>query len=237
MNLGERMKANYEDRYRSYLTRRTPVIMRLDGKAFHTFTRGCEKPFDNFLSNAMYKTAEDLCRQIQGAQCAYIQSDEISILITDYNRLETQAWFDYNVQKMVSVSASIASVYFHENYQENLTDALPIFDSRVFNIPKEEVNNYFIWRQKDWERNSIFMLANHHYSATELHGKTNSDKHEMLHKKGVNWAELEDRWKNGRFMTHSHWEDTDNRTWEFFKKCPIFTQSDIISDLLEPEEK
>lgn len=193
--LGSRMKANYEDRYRLYLTRRTPVIIRLDGKAFHTFTRGYEKPFSAPLRDAMMLTAMALCGQIQGAKCAYVQSDEISILLTDFDRLETEAWFDYNVQKMVSISAAMASVYF----SMHLNDAA-CFDSRAFNVPEAEVCNYFVWRQKDWIRNSVSMLAQAHFSHRELQGKNQQAMLGMLNEKGVQWEALTPGLKNGTFV-------------------------------------
>ena len=153
-SLGDRMKHNYENVSRTYLTRRTPVIMRLDGKAFHTLTRNCVKPFDIDLQDAMKATAIELCLEIQGAKIAYTQSDEISILLTDYDNLKTSPWFDYNIQKMCSIASAMASVKF-----SSVWGSTGLFDCRVFNIPKDEVMNYFVWRQKDWLRNSLSMLA------------------------------------------------------------------------------
>lgn len=214
-SLGDRMKNNYENRYRIKLTRRMPVIIRLDGKAFHTITRHCNKPFDYDFYAAMNQTAYQLCKEIEGTKCAYVQSDEISLLLTDFDKLQTQAWFDYNLQKIVSVSAAMASVYFCKYwsiFKQKIKTAF--FDSRAFNTPKEEVCNYFVWRQKDWIRNSIQILAQAHYSHKELHKKSNSDMHEMLYEKGVNWANLESWWKNGSFI---------------FKDGPCFgNSSDII---------
>jgi len=192
-SLGDRMKNNYENVTRNYLMKRTPVIMRIDGKAFHTLTRSCIKPFDDFLSESMIIAAKAVVKEAQGFKIAYIQSDEISILLTDYDTLETSAWFDYNIQKMCSVSASIASVAF-----SNAFGRTAYFDCRVFNIPKEEVNNYFIWRQQDWMRNSIQMLARTHYSQKELDHKNVTKMHDMLFQKGINWSKLEpEKWKNG----------------------------------------
>ena len=105
-SLGDRMK-NYERDSSSKLTDRLPVIMRLDGKAFHTYTRSCDKPFDNKLIDAMNQTAISLCKEIQGAQIAYVQSDEVSILIHGYKKHNSSPWFDNKVQKMVSVGAAI----------------------------------------------------------------------------------------------------------------------------------
>lgn len=220
--IGDRIKNNYENRYRNKLTRRTPVIMRLDGKAFHTFTRGMEKPFDARFRGTMGVTALALLREIQGAQCAYVQSDEISILITDYDKFKTDAWFDYNIQKMCSVSASIASVVFSANIGERA-----YFDCRVFNIPKEEVGNYFIWRYKDWVRNSLSMFAQSFFSQKQLNGKRKADMHEMLHEKGQNWAKLLPIERNGRFIIK---DGTSNS-----KKMEDNIKT--INMLLEPTEK
>lgn len=193
-SLGDRMKSNYEDRQRFYLTRRTPVIMRLDGKAFHTVTKKAEKPYDGTIINAMQATALKLLQEIQGAKCAYVQSDEISILITDFDALQTEAWFDYNLNKMVSISSAIASVEFSKLFGKSV-----YFDSRVFNIPKEEVTNYFRWRYLDWVRNSIQMLAQSLYSQKQLHGKNTSILQDMCMDKGINWSKLDPIYKNGTF--------------------------------------
>lgn len=194
-SIGDRMKQNYEDRYRIKLTRRTPVIIRLDGKAFHTLTKKLDKPFDDFFMQSMDLTATKLCEQIQNAKCAYVQSDEISILLIDYDNLDTEAWFDYNLQKMVSVSAGLASAYFSHEFNWPAC-----FDARAFNIPREEVCNYFIWRQKDWIRNSLHMFASSFFSHKELHKKGQDHMHEMLYRIGENWADLRDDLKNGIFI-------------------------------------
>ncbi len=195
--LGDRMKGNYENRTRYKLTRRTPVIIRLDGKAFHGITKSLEKPFSHKFANAMARTAIDLCNEIQGAKCAYVQSDEISILLIDFDRLNTDAWFDYNIQKLVSVSASMASIFFAE---ELITGNFAFFDSRTFNVPKEEVANYFVWRQKDWIRNSVSMLAQANFSHKQLQRKSQEDMKLMLLTIDVEWEKLSDMWKYGRFV-------------------------------------
>ncbi len=195
-SLGDRMKNNYEKRFEYKLFRRIPAIIRLDGRSFHSLTHKCEKPFDKKLSDCMEKTTRYLCEEIQGAKCAYTQSDEISILLNDYEFITTQAWFDYDLQKVVSISASLASLKFSE-----LFGTIAQFDSRAFNIPIDEVANYFIWRQKDWIRNSVEMLARHYYSANQLLNKGQSDMHQMLSQKNINWADLPNRFKNGIFIT------------------------------------
>lgn len=180
-NLGDRMK-KYEGIPRIHLTPRMPLIIRLDGKAFHTYTKGFEKPFDGSLIAAMTKAAISLSNEVQGFKIAYIQSDEINVLINNYEGFDTQAWFDNNLQKIVSVSASIATAYFNK-YMWSVgvgVNKTAIFDSRAFVVPREEVCNLFIWRQQDAERNSVSSLAQAHFSHRQLHGKNVKEMREML---------------------------------------------------------
>ena len=118
-SLGDRMKNNYENRAKTYLVRRMPVIIRLDGKAFHTFTRGFEKPFDDIMMQSMQETTLKLCQDIQGCVFSYTQSDEITLVLVDYNGIDTDAWFDYSTQKMCSVAASMCTLYFNKFFTEN----------------------------------------------------------------------------------------------------------------------
>ncbi|MEQ8188872.1 MAG: tRNA(His) guanylyltransferase Thg1 family protein [Candidatus Eremiobacterota bacterium] len=222
VEIGKRIKENYEGRYKFKLLRRTPVIIRLDGNCFHTLTKDCNKPFDIKISLAMEETARYLCGEIQGARCAYVQSDEISLLLTDFEQLDTTAWFDYSIQKMTSISSGKASVFFTKYYGRD-----GIFDSRVFNIPVAEVCNYFIWRQVDWERNSLMMYALSLYPHEELQKKSKSALHELIHRKGHNWANLEDRWKNGIYI-----EKVEDK-WITCDRCPSFrTERDRIEKFL-----
>lgn len=211
-----RMKDSYEKRSQTYLTRRIPVICRIDGKSFHSYLKGAKKPFDKGVIEDMDSTAIFLCKNIQGAKCAYVQSDEISILITDYDTLTTDGWFNYSAQKMTSISASLASVNFTwqrlnrwiktESGQESVKLGLitatknAYFDSRVFNIPKEEVANYFLARQKDAVKNSIASVAQSLYSHKELYKKNQSDLQEMIFQKGINWNDYHYGEKRGRFI-------------------------------------
>jgi tRNA(His) 5'-end guanylyltransferase len=212
--LGDRMKDFYEDRTRYKLARRTNTIIRIDGKAFHTYTKGLQRPFDQGLMEDMNKTAEYLCQNIQGAKFGYVQSDEISILITDYDDIDTHAWFDANLQKMASIAASLATAEFNRLRlirKMNTTVATAgsileqfkhaMFDARVFQIPyQEEVINYFLWRQQDATRNSISSVAQSLYSAKELHGKKTSDMQEMIFQKGINWNDFTPREKRGSII-------------------------------------
>ena len=120
--LGKRMKENYEQVPKYRLTRRTPVIIRIDGKAFHTFTKGFERPFDELLGSAMLRTMEYLCNNIQGCIFGYTQSDEISLVLSDYKRLNSEAWFDYEIQKMCSIAASMATMAFNKFFVEGVND-------------------------------------------------------------------------------------------------------------------
>lgn len=196
--LGDRMKNNYENRTRYMLPRRTYTIIRVDGKAFHTFTKGLPRPICPVLTAAMDLTANALVKEIQGAKFAYTQSDEISVLITDFDNEQTEAWFSGNIQKMTSVAASIATAEFNKNFTI-VRDKPALFDARVFTIPdRTEVANYFIWRQKDCVRNSLQMFARTYFSHKDLQNKSSSEIHEMLHSIGLNWAHLPGTFKNGR---------------------------------------
>ena len=135
--LGMRMKTYYEEIPKVKLMRRTPVMIRIDGKAFHTFTRGFEKPFDKVLTKAMQETTKYLCENIQGCVFGYTQSDEISLVLVDYKKLNSSAWFDYELQKMCSVAASMATMafnkFFNQYYKEWYMEA---FTSKYHNIDK-----------------------------------------------------------------------------------------------------
>ena len=234
--LGTRMKTFYEQVPKTRLVRRMPVAIRIDGKAFHTFTRGFQKPFDEVLGNAMVRTMEYLAKNIQGCVFAYQQSDEITLLLIDYQTLETDAWFEYEVQKMCSISASMATMafnkYFAEEVQKHIDGTEPIFitdeeiklidtysravekgamfDSRVFNIPKEEACNLVYWRQLDATRNSIQMVGQANFSHSELQGCSCNVIQDMLHEqRGINWNDFPTRWKRGTAWTRARGIDYD----------------------------
>ena len=203
--IGDRMKSQYEDRTRYMLPRRTYTIIRLDGVAFHTYTKDLNT-FDATFSDAMSHAAIELAKAAQGFKFGYHQSDEISLLLTDFRDPKTAAWFDGNIQKIVSVSASITTAAFN-NYMNLGKYTYPSkfahFDARVFTIPDPvEVENYFIWRQKDAIRNSINSFAQQFFGPSALKGKGISDVHQMLHEIGHNWAtDLMEADKNGCAIT------------------------------------
>jgi len=219
-SLGDRMKNQYEDRARFLLPRRTFTILRLDGKAFHTLTRGCVKPFDGTVKDAMTAAALAVTAEAQGAKLAYIQSDEISIVLTDYDSIETQAWFDGNVQKITSVAAGVASVAFSRKYGED-----GIFDARTFTIPDPvEVVNYFIWRQKDAVRNSVQACAQAHFSPKQLNSKKIPEMLAMLDEVGK-WQDRPAHYRHGWCITRQPREDAPVERWSWAPDydIPLFT--------------
>lgn len=233
-SLGDRMKGNYEARDRHYLARRTPVIVRVDGRAFHTFTRGFEKPFDQRIMNAMTCAARAVCENAQGCKCAYVQSDEASFLLTDYDTLQKDAWFDYSQSKIESIAASLMTAVFNDYLRDLGTQKLAQFDARAFNVPREEVANYFLWRAKDWERNSVSMYCGAFYSAKEMHGQGRADQHEMLHAKGKNWAtDLTPQQRNGTwFLPHFVSGERESAFIQCYEPLPQFADIDAVIDPL-----
>lgn len=239
-SLGDRMKG-YEAVPKTHLMRRTPVIIRLDGKAFHTFTRGFDKPFDEDFMKAMQETMRFLCENVQGCVLGYTQSDEITLILCDYQKLDTDCWFGYSVQKMVSVAASMATFAFANSLatiamwlktfatQEKERDKFQLiqnklnkgafFDARCFNVPLAEVNNCLLWRQQDATRNSIQALAQSLYSQRELHGINTKDlQDKMFTEKGVNWNDLPVYQKRGSCCIKK------DEGWNLDLNIPIFSQ-------------
>lgn len=254
--LGDRMKSHYEDRTRFKLSRRTHTILRIDGKAFHTYTKGLNRPFDQGLIEDMNETAAYLCKNIQGAKFAYVQSDEISILVTDFDDTQTDMWFDGNLQKMVSISASLATVRFNQRRMwrkcwdgldvDGCLDAddiekfkMAMFDSRVFQIAHEsEVENYFIWRQQDATRNSISSVAQSLYSHKELNGKKSNEMQEMIFQKGINWNDYSYREKRGTVIAKVQVDGPNGsirNKWQAVE-TPVFTlEREFLRNLMKIE--
>lgn len=216
--LGDRMKQQYEDRTRFLLPRRTNTIIRVDGRAFHTLTRSFKKPYDEHLVEAMNAAAMSLCKEAQGSRIAYVQSDEISVLLMDYDKITTTAWFDGNVQKIASVSAAIATAAFNLDLGGMVPPAT--FDARVFTIPDPiEVENYFIWRQNDAVRNSIQSMAQSHFPHKRLQGLNGNQLQELLWSEtGLNWNDLPIEQKRGRVVRRL------GGVWHIDREPPSFTQ-------------
>lgn len=268
-SLGDRMKG-YENVTRTKLVRRMPVIIRIDGKAFHTFTKGLDKPFDGLLMDAMNKTMKYLCENIQGCVLGYTQSDEISLLLVDYQTLTTDSWFDDTVQKMCSISASMATLAFNKAWKDTVNEWAAskvedwdyaddseknqlclyvskydraLFDSRVFNVPKEDVANYFVWRQQDATRNSIQLAGQSQFSHRELDDKSCNQIQDMLFcEKGINWNDFRTPCKRGTCcvkkvvdvpaMNNSSMK-VQRRKWVVDNDIPIFSKNpDYINSLI-----
>jgi tRNA(His) guanylyltransferase len=190
MDLGDRMKA-YEETFRQKLPIRMPAVVRLDGKAFHTLTRGCEKPFDNKIHTALREATIAVMEEMP-ARLAYGQSDEVSFLLIDYNKFDSEQWFDGNVQKIASVAASIMGAHFTKEYGKP-----GYFDARAFVVPERDIVNYFIWRQRDCIRNSISACAQAEFSPKELHGKNSDQMKEMLAGIGKPYDAVASYWRLG----------------------------------------
>ena len=224
MTLEQRMKLYYEMPYKAYLTRRTPVVVRVDGKAAHTYTKALNKPFDEVFVNAMFAATRSLCEEAQGCVLAYTQSHEISIILLDYQTINTDAWFGYSINKLVSICASSATAHFNSAFRfyayneldkmnnsgvcneayakrsealQRCIDNPLLFDARAFNLPKEEVCNYLIWRQNDARRNSISSLARVYFSHKEVYERSGSELIDMMLNKGIDYDKRPDAFKRG----------------------------------------
>ena len=234
-SLGDRMKT-YEKAPAVNLMRKTPVIMRLDGKAFHTYTRHPlftqEGTFSPTLRQCFAYATQKLMNQIQGSRLAYMQSDEVSILITDWRKVTSDAWFNYGTQKMVSVAVSMFTVYFNdymrtllEQYAQYAYPQDAFFDARVFNLPPHEVINYFIWRQQDAIRNSIQMLGRSKFSHKQMDGKNTDQVQDMLMAvHNVNWNDTPTAFKRGHCI-RTIFDNEDRVDLIDDLQIPIFTEN------------
>jgi tRNA(His) 5'-end guanylyltransferase len=208
--LGDRIK-HYESISEHYFTPKVPILVRVDGKAFHTWTKGCDKPFDTKLINAMFISAKYVAKEMQNCKGLYVQSDEVTFVLDDSGSIETQQWFGGRQNKIESVTAALMTAYFNktwtclnwDNGRFNIGSYNPaVFDARAFQCPKEDVANVFLWRVKDWERNSISMFCLSHFSPKELHGQGRADQKEMLKKIGHSWEdECSDQQRNGSWWS------------------------------------
>jgi tRNA(His) 5'-end guanylyltransferase len=232
--LGRRIKEFYEDALRVYLPRRSYVVIRIDGRGFHRFTKRLERPYSQALAACLDAAALALAEEMMGCRFGYGQSDEYSFLLTDWESEQSRMWFDGNVQKIVSVSASVFTAVFNREFfrtqSSSRAPAFAAFDARVLAIPRrEECEKYFLWRQLDASANSLNMLASAHYSHEELLGKTVSDKHDLLHARGVNWNDEPAEFKRGRVVRPGE------GTWRVDREPPIFTKDRAYLAGLIPE--
>ena len=265
-DIANRMKEFYETVPKTKLMRRCPVVVRLDMRAGHTFCRGFERPFDKVFIKSMQETAKYMCENVHGCVLSYQQSDEISLILVDYKKLNSSAFFDYEVQKVCSTTASMATMAFNKIFNENTLNFISpgifedeklkkicashaeavkkgaMFDSRCFNIPKEEVTNYVYWRQLDATRNSMQMVGQANFSHKELQNKTCNNIQDMLMtQKGINWNDLPTYQKRGSCCIKEEYKDKDRNVlrtrWILDMNIPIFQNEcrDYIERLINYE--
>ncbi len=215
LSLGDRMKQYYEEIYTLRLPYRMPVIIRLDGKSFHNWTRNLQKPFDEGFINSMRILTVYLCQEIQTTQLGYAQSDEISLLLHNYKRLATEPFLGNEIQKMASVAAGTASAFFTKHHER-----MAVFDARVFVLPEAEVVNYFVWRQRDAIRNSILMSAQSMFSHRIMQGKNIDELKEMMIQEGMDWNELTLSKQRGQAVIKD-----EKGEWKADEGIPIFSQN------------
>ena len=193
------MKSKYEDPFRVILPQRTYLLIRVDGRAFHTYTKSFNRPFDQYLHDGMVVAGLETMQEIGGAKFAFGQSDEFSFVATDFDTHESQMWFGGNKSKIESITASVFTAEFNRfirHLRPQLKNAY--FDARAFIIPMEhEVINYFVWRQQDTIRNSVSMLARHYFSAKKLHGVSTAEAKKLLAKEGVYWNKQPSAFRRG----------------------------------------
>lgn len=249
MNLSDRMK-KYEEASRTALPPRMPLIIRVDGKAFSKLTAHLpNKPFNRDFIHVMENVAIAMCTNIQGAELAYSQSDEVSVLVHNYTTFETQPWFDNQVQKIVSVAASIAAATFtarsYRMWQKSpedieCTDIVPVFfDARAFVLPESEVTNYMHWRQQDAVRNSVQMLTRSLFSHKECHGKNVVQMKEMCIAAGHPWEDLTPTIRKGRCVKKNYCPHLGVRMgWKVDTDIPMFSENrEYIESLLITEDE
>ncbi len=202
-DLGDRMKMYEMEEAGRRCAPGLPILARIDGRSFSRFTSGLERPFDRRLSELMVETLKFLVHET-GASCGYTQSDELT-LAWHAPDPESQILFDGRISKLVSVLASLTTVYFNRHLPRLLpaeyADRLPHFDARVWTVPsREEGANVFLWREFDASKNSISMAARAHYSHKQLDNKNGAEMIEMLRDKGVDWHEYPSFFKRGTYV-------------------------------------
>lgn len=250
----------YEMVSRSYLMRRNPIIIRLDGKAFHTFTRGLDKPFDIDFVNIMQKTMLALCEDIQGCVLGYTQSDEITLVLVDYQNKNTCAWFDNQVQKIVSISSSLATLYFNKYLSEilrELEEDIRLSDTYIYqaNRYKDNCKLYDKWRNKENKAifdSRVFSLPQHEVINNLIWRQQDATRNSIntlaqslySHKQlnGINSKELQNKMLTEKDV---NWNDLEVRLkrgscaikdeqgkWFIDNNIPIFTEDRNYIDKL-----
>ena len=246
--LGERMRQNYEYPYRFFFTKRTPVVIRIDMNNAHNFTSFMKRPFDPIFVESMHNTGIALCEQLTNVEFAYIQADEINLLLIDYKKLTTGQWQSGNVQKMVSLAASITTIEFNKAYThailshseldaeaiEQYTSRINkmIFDACAFNIPESEVINYFIHRQTECSKNSVYTAGSYYFTPDKIQNSSNTAIQDKLKSIGINWNSYPAFFKRGvctkkeEYTVHDEYKDEDIKRyrWIIDYEVPVFAR-------------
>lgn len=245
--LGERMKRNYENPYRFLLTRRTPVIIRIDMVNSHEFTSSMKKPFDPIFIESIHNTSIALSEYLTAyVDFVYAQADEINLLLVDSKR--NSQWLDANVQKMASTVSSLTTIEFNKAYTQAILSHSEldqesidlysekinkmIFDAFVFNIPECEVVNYFIHRQTECSKNSAILAGQYYFSPDKIQGLSTLNIQEKLKSIGINWNEYPTFFKRGvctqkeLYTVHDEYKDEDiqRSRWTIDYDVPIFAR-------------
>lgn len=229
--LGERMKIYESQEAERHLMPQLPIMVRCDGRSFSSFCRGLQRPFDERMTSLMSNTAKYLLEETN-ASIVFNQSDEISLVIYSED-IKSQTFFNGRIQKLTSIIASMATVYFNKHLASFIpekSDLMPVFDCRVWNVPSlVEATNCILWRELDATKNSISMAAQHYYSHKELHKKNSSDKQEMLFAKGINWNDYPTSFKRGVY--HRRVKKFIKFTTEELEKLPTKHAARVNPDL------
>ena len=237
-SLENRMKKDYEDRNKYYLPRRTNAIIRIDGKNFSKYTKGLKDPYDEDMIRAMEETMKSLCKEIQGVKFGYTQSDEINLLLKDDDKPTTEAFYDNNIQKMASISASMTTAFFN-HFMSMFSDhqELACFDARVFTIPQlVEFENYFIWINKDGIRNSINSYGRSVFSHKQLENKNTKEIIEMCSNENKEWEEEIEEYKYGSICyKKENLKDLDRKKWVVTPAFNFIHERDDFKQLLYSE--
>lgn len=246
-SLGDRCKYYEQAEVDRRAIRGLPLLARLDGRAFHSFTRGLNRPYDTGMSSAMIETTRYLVEKTV-ASVGYTQSDEITLTWFIPSGAASEYMFDGRFQKLTSVLAGMASARFNKLLQEYIPSKVsqtPHFDCRVWQVPTlEDVADVFIWREEDATKNSITMAASTYYSHAQLMGKHSGMKQEMLHQKGVNWNDYPAFFKRGTYLQRrSHMRsltDTERMLIPEDRRPPegaTFMRSHVVELALPPARR
>jgi tRNA(His) guanylyltransferase len=239
----------YQKEYDYRLPTKSYTILQLDGRAFHTFTKGMESPFDDRLIESMNTVAIAVLEEVTNAKFAYVQSDEINIFISDFDTETTQAYFANRIQKVTSISSSVASATMSRLYPEK---PLALFDARFFAVPdKHAAEEFFLWRQVDAIKNSIQSVGQSVFSHKELFQKKGPDIKDMLKEAGAPWEDFPLEKKQGRIVKReqkasvvsyihkrtkeTHTVDTISSPW-VVSAAPSFAETNFLEEIIPDKE-